>query len=133
MYACILNNQIFGMLHCFMCTYMRSHDGRHVGGVATLVGRGGGGGSGGMRLGGDGGQQRRPAEQLVSWSFFSFLSNGQRPPIMVYATGWSLGAANGAWPGFFREQAGELLIIVLSLGEKHDPFYEENRTQKPYT
>jgi hypothetical protein len=33
---------------------------------------------------------------------------------------------------FFWEQAGELLVIVLSVWEKHDPVYEENRTQKPY-
>jgi hypothetical protein len=31
----------------------------------------------------------------------------------------------------FWEQAGELLVIVLSVWEKHDPVYEENRTQKP--
>jgi hypothetical protein len=33
---------------------------------------------------------------------------------------------------FFLEQAGELLVIVLSLREKHDPVYEENRIRKPY-
>jgi hypothetical protein len=34
---------------------------------------------------------------------------------------------------FFLEQAGELLVIVLSLREKHDPVYKINRTRKPYT
>jgi hypothetical protein len=33
---------------------------------------------------------------------------------------------------FFREQAGELLVIVLSLREIYDLVYEKNRTQKPY-
>jgi hypothetical protein len=33
---------------------------------------------------------------------------------------------------FFLEQAGELLVIALSLQEKHDPVYKENRTRKPY-
>jgi hypothetical protein len=45
---------------------------------------------------GNGGRWRWPAEELASWLFFGFLSNGMRPSAMVFATGWCLGAANGA-------------------------------------
>jgi hypothetical protein len=34
---------------------------------------------------------------------------------------------------FFQEQAGELLVIVLSVWEKYDLVYEGNQTQKSYT